>query len=115
MTPWLCICCAMVLQSGGLQTKDLGSSCADRSCGAYSPGNHRIIDDYRAGALLPDDAVARSRRAIAPTIACESILLSTYCGPGGSGSIIVNGVRFETVGAFVHDGDDPYGSAKYNR
>jgi hypothetical protein len=40
--------------------------------------------------------------------------VSTYTGPvAGLGSIIVNGVRFETVGAFVHDGDDPYGSAKY--
>ncbi|MBC3883826.1 DUF5666 domain-containing protein [Undibacterium griseum] len=38
----------------------------------------------------------------------------TYTGPvAGLGSIVVNGVRFETVGANVHDADDPYGSTKF--
>jgi len=37
-----------------------------------------------------------------------------YSGPvTGLGSIIVNGVRFETIGAKVHDSDDPYGAASY--
>ena len=47
-------------------------------------------------------------------IVTPSAGVTTYAGPvAGLGSIIVNGVRFETVGAFVHDGDDPYGSARY--
>jgi hypothetical protein len=47
-------------------------------------------------------------------IVTPSAGVTTYTGPvAGLGSIIVNGVRFETVGAFVHDGDDPYGSARY--
>lgn len=38
----------------------------------------------------------------------------TYTGPvSGLGSIVVNGVRFETLGATVHDADDPYGSTEY--
>ncbi len=37
-----------------------------------------------------------------------------YSGPvTGLGSIVVNGVRFETIGAKVHDADDPYGAASY--
>lgn len=38
-----------------------------------------------------------------------------YAGPvSGLGSIVVNGVRFETVGARVHDADDPYGASSYD-
>lgn len=38
-----------------------------------------------------------------------------YSGPvTGLGSIVLNGVRFETVGAKVHDADDPYGVAFYS-
>ncbi|MDO8596921.1 MAG: hypothetical protein Q7R45_09880, partial [Sulfuricaulis sp.] len=37
-----------------------------------------------------------------------------YSGPvTGLGSIVLNGVRFETIGAKVHDSDDPYGAASY--
>ena len=37
-----------------------------------------------------------------------------YSGPvTGLGSIVVNGVRFETIGAKVHEADDPYGAASY--
>jgi len=35
-----------------------------------------------------------------------------YSGPvTGLGSVVVNGVRFETIGAKVHESDDPYGDA----
>lgn len=38
-----------------------------------------------------------------------------YSGPvTGLGSIVLNGVRFETIGAKVHDADDPYGAASYS-
>lgn len=37
-----------------------------------------------------------------------------YSGPvTGIGSIVLNGVRFETIGAKVSDSDDPYGAASY--
>ncbi len=40
--------------------------------------------------------------------------LSLYLGSvSGLGSIVVNGVRFETVGAQVLDADDPYGTSAY--
>ncbi|NMM38138.1 MAG: hypothetical protein HHJ09_11580 [Glaciimonas sp.] len=44
-----------------------------------------------------------------------SLLSSTlYAGSvSGLGSIVVNGVRFETVGARVLEADDPYGTAAY--
>lgn len=39
---------------------------------------------------------------------------SSYLGAiSGLGSIVVNGVRFETTSASVLDSDDPYGSAEY--
>lgn len=48
------------------------------------------------------------------TPATTSSNVATYTGPvSGLGSIVVNGVRFETIGASVHDGDDPYGSHDY--
>lgn len=72
-----------------------------------------------AGALLVLSACGGGGSSTSVSSPPQSVVnpalaVSTYTGPvAGLGSIIVNGVRFETVGAFVHDGDDPYGSAKY--
>lgn len=39
---------------------------------------------------------------------------ASYLGPiSGLGSVVVNGVRFETTSARVHDSDDLYGDAEY--
>lgn len=52
--------------------------------------------------------------ASADTPAPATPATTTYTGPvSGLGSIVVNGVRFETVGAKVHDADDPYGATEY--
>ena len=45
-----------------------------------------------------------------------STYTASYAGPiAGLGSIVVNGVRFETVGVTVEDSDDIYGTTKYSK
>jgi len=47
-------------------------------------------------------------------VASYAGVTSSYMGPiSGLGSIVVNGVRFETTSAKVHDSDDVYGSQEY--
>ncbi len=56
-------------------------------------------------------AAATTTAAASVTPGAVSVL---YSGPvSGIGSIVLNGVRFETIGAKVHDADDPYGAASY--
>lgn len=48
-------------------------------------------------------------------IASSSKVTAAFAGPiAGIGSIVVNGVRFETVGVSVEDSDDIYGSTAFN-
>lgn len=47
-------------------------------------------------------------------VASYAGVTSSYMGPiSGLGSIVVNGVRFETTSAKVHDSDDLYGTQEY--
>ena len=46
----------------------------------------------------------------------SSVVSAAYSGPiAGLGSIVVNGVRFETLGVSVEDSDDIYGTSAYNK
>lgn len=63
------------------------------------------------GGSAATTAAATTAAGAAVTPGAISVL---YSGPvSGIGSIVLNGVRFETVGAKVHDADDPYGAASY--
>lgn len=54
---------------------------------------------------------APAAAAATPAAGAGTVL---YSGPvTGIGSIVLNGVRFETIGAKVHESDDPYGAASY--
>ena len=65
------------------------------------------------GSSGSDDTNGDDLVYVAPT---SSAVAATYNGTiSGLGSIVVNGVRFETVGANVVDGDDLYGSTSYNK
>lgn len=63
------------------------------------------------GAADTGSAGSSTPNPVAPTSLAAGTL---YAGPvSGLGSIVVNGIRFETVGAQVLDADDPYGTTKY--
>ena len=64
------------------------------------------------GSSGSDDTNGDDTVYVAPT---SSAVAATYNGTiSGLGSIVVTGVRFETVGASVIDGDDLYGSTSYH-
>ena len=60
------------------------------------------------GGGTPDGGTQNSTAATA--LAANSVFAGSV---SGLGSIVVNGVRFETVGAQVLDADDPYGTSAY--
>jgi len=63
------------------------------------------------GGGLTAAPAATAATAAAPAAGAGTVL---YSGPvTGIGSIVLNGVRFETIGAKVHESDDPYGAASY--
>lgn len=70
------------------------------------------------GSSTPAASTAAGSTVTTDTVTTDTVMTGAgsvlYSGPvTGLGSIVLNGVRFETIGAKVHDSDDPYGAASY--